>query len=73
MWPAAATARTSIGPAERRRFQVLAAVWGFDAVKVDFLCGIAANLDPKTVFTEFAQALRNTPATGRSSSTCVIR
>ncbi|MBQ0905582.1 NPCBM/NEW2 domain-containing protein [Micromonospora sp. U21] len=35
------------------------AVWEFDAVKVDFLCGIAADLDPKTVFTEFAQALRN--------------
>jgi alpha-galactosidase len=31
----------------------------FDAVKMDFLCGIAADLDPKTVFTEFAQALRN--------------
>ncbi|MFC5002647.1 NPCBM/NEW2 domain-containing protein [Dactylosporangium cerinum] len=35
------------------------AAWEFDAVKVDFLCGIAANLDPKTVFTEFARALRN--------------
>ena len=35
------------------------AAWGFDAVKVDYLCGIAANLDPKTVFTEFAQALHN--------------
>ena len=35
------------------------AAWGFDAVKVDFLCGIAADLDPKTVFTEFAAALRN--------------
>lgn len=35
------------------------AAWKFDAVKVDFLCGIAANLDPKTVFTEFALALRN--------------
>lgn len=35
------------------------AAWKFDAVKVDFLCGIAANLDPKTVYTEFAQALRN--------------
>ncbi|TDD28530.1 alpha-galactosidase [Kribbella turkmenica] len=35
------------------------AAWGFDAVKVDYLCGIAADLDPKTVFTEFAQALRN--------------
>jgi alpha-galactosidase len=35
------------------------AAWGFDAVKVDYLCGIAANLDPKTVYTEFAQALRN--------------
>ncbi|MGW1540071.1 NPCBM/NEW2 domain-containing protein [Streptomyces sp. NPDC002309] len=36
----------------------------FDAVKVDYLCGIAADLDPKTVFTEFAQALRNN-ASGR--------
>jgi len=35
------------------------AAWGFDAVKVDFLCGIAADLDPKTVYTEFAKALRN--------------
>jgi alpha-galactosidase len=35
------------------------AAWKFDAVKVDFLCGIAANLDPKTVYTEFAQALQN--------------
>ena len=35
------------------------AAWGFDAVKVDYLCGIAANLDPKTAFTEFAHALRN--------------
>ncbi|MFK3980050.1 NPCBM/NEW2 domain-containing protein [Micromonospora sp. NPDC050397] len=35
------------------------ATWKFDAVKVDFLCGIAANLDPKTVYTEFAHALRN--------------
>jgi alpha-galactosidase len=40
------------------------AAWGFDAVKVDFLCGIAANLDPKTVYTQFAQALRNN-ASGR--------
>ncbi|MGK5740496.1 NPCBM/NEW2 domain-containing protein [Micromonospora sp. URMC 103] len=40
------------------------AAWEFDAVKVDFLCGIAANLDPKTVYTEFAQALRNN-ASGR--------
>ncbi|MEU8185421.1 NPCBM/NEW2 domain-containing protein [Micromonospora sp. NPDC049044] len=31
----------------------------FDAVKVDFLCGIAADLDPKTAYTEFARALRN--------------
>ena len=35
------------------------AKWGFDAVKVDFLCGITANLDPKTVFTEFSTALRH--------------
>ncbi|GAA1600854.1 NPCBM/NEW2 domain-containing protein [Kribbella sancticallisti] len=40
------------------------AAWGFDAVKVDYLCGIAADLDPKTAFTEFAQALRNN-ASGR--------
>ncbi|MFC0506261.1 NPCBM/NEW2 domain-containing protein [Micromonospora costi] len=40
------------------------AAWEFDAVKVDFLCGIAANLDPKTVYTEFARALRNN-ASGR--------
>jgi alpha-galactosidase len=35
------------------------AAWGYDAVKVDFLCGITSDLDPKTVFTEFANALRN--------------
>ncbi|MFJ5264823.1 NPCBM/NEW2 domain-containing protein [Streptomyces sp. NPDC088387] len=35
------------------------AAWKFDAVKVDYLCGIAADLDPKTVYTEFAKALRN--------------
>lgn len=35
------------------------AKWGFDAVKVDFLCGIAADLDPKTVYTQFADALRH--------------
>lgn len=35
------------------------AKWGFDAVKVDFLCGITANLDPKTVYTQFAGALRH--------------
>lgn len=35
------------------------AAWGYDAVKVDFLCGIQADLDPKTAFTEFAEALRN--------------
>ncbi|MEN3610681.1 NPCBM/NEW2 domain-containing protein [Plantactinospora sp. ZYX-F-223] len=35
------------------------AAWEFDAVKVDYLCGIAADLDPKTVYTEFAAALRN--------------
>jgi len=35
------------------------AKWGYDAVKVDFLCGIAADLDPKTVYTQFADALRH--------------
>ncbi|WP_431964786.1 NPCBM/NEW2 domain-containing protein [Actinacidiphila sp. bgisy160] len=38
------------------------AAWEFDAVKADYLCGIAADLDPKTVYTEFAQALRNNAA-----------
>ncbi|WP_329190516.1 NPCBM/NEW2 domain-containing protein [Actinacidiphila glaucinigra] len=38
------------------------AAWKFDAVKVDYLCGIAADLDPETVYTEFAQALRNNAA-----------
>jgi alpha-galactosidase len=37
----------------------LFAEWEFDAVKVDFLCGIAGGLDPKSAFTEFAEALRN--------------
>ncbi|MFY1670570.1 NPCBM/NEW2 domain-containing protein [Plantactinospora sp. WMMB334] len=40
------------------------AAWKFDAVKVDFLCGIAADLDPRTVYTEFARALRQN-ASGR--------
>ncbi|WP_141202837.1 NPCBM/NEW2 domain-containing protein [Streptomyces griseorubiginosus] len=40
------------------------AAWKFDAVKVDYLCGIAADLDPKTVYTQFAKALRNN-ASGR--------
>ncbi|AEY85392.1 alpha-galactosidase [Streptomyces hygroscopicus subsp. jinggangensis 5008] len=40
------------------------AAWEFDAVKVDYLCGIAADLDPKTVYTEFAKALRDN-ASGR--------
>lgn len=35
------------------------AKWGFDAVKADFLCGITANLDPKTVYTQFADAIRH--------------
>ncbi|WP_369374770.1 NPCBM/NEW2 domain-containing protein [Promicromonospora sp. Populi] len=35
------------------------AEWGYDAVKVDFLCGITADLDPQEAFTAFAEALRN--------------
>jgi alpha-galactosidase len=31
--------------------------WKFDAVKVDFLCGIAQNLKPAEAFTQFSQAL----------------
>ncbi|GGM17454.1 NPCBM/NEW2 domain-containing protein [Promicromonospora citrea] len=41
------------------------AEWGYDAVKVDFLCGIAADLDPEEAFTAFARALRANSA-GRS-------
>ncbi|GAA2749136.1 hypothetical protein GCM10009869_03650 [Amnibacterium kyonggiense] len=39
------------------------AAWGIDAVKVDFLCGIAQNLDPKTVYTQFSAAIA---ASGRA-------
>ncbi|GAA2240899.1 NPCBM/NEW2 domain-containing protein [Promicromonospora sukumoe] len=35
------------------------AEWGYDAVKVDFLCGITADLDPQEAFTAFAEALRD--------------
>lgn len=35
------------------------AEWGYDAVKVDFLCGITADLDPREAFTAFARALRD--------------
>lgn len=41
------------------------AEWGYDAVKVDFLCGITADLDPREAFTAFAEALRNN-SSGRS-------
>ena len=32
------------------------AAWKVDAVKVDFLCGIAQNLDPATVYARFSAA-----------------
>ncbi|HEY4020004.1 MAG TPA: hypothetical protein VGM75_15035 [Pseudonocardiaceae bacterium] len=35
------------------------AAWKVDAVKVDFLCGIAQNLDPATVYAQFSAALNN--------------
>ncbi|MFI2489462.1 NPCBM/NEW2 domain-containing protein [Promicromonospora kroppenstedtii] len=41
------------------------AAWGYDAVKVDFLCGITADLDPQEAFTAFARALRDN-SSGRS-------
>lgn len=41
------------------------AEWGYDAVKVDFLCGITAGLDPQEAFTAFAEALRDN-SSGRS-------
>ncbi|GAA0382604.1 hypothetical protein GCM10009530_36750 [Microbispora corallina] len=31
--------------------------WGFDAVKVDFLCGVAAGLDPATTYRQVSQAV----------------
>jgi alpha-galactosidase len=39
------------------------AAWRVDAVKVDFLCGIAQNLDPATVYAQFSAALSNTGRT----------
>ena len=33
------------------------AAWNVDAIKVDFLCGIEQNLDPKTVYTQFSAAV----------------
>ncbi|MFJ8907200.1 glycoside hydrolase family 27 protein [Streptomyces sp. NPDC102351] len=35
------------------------ASWGFDALKVDFLCGIAQKLDPATAFKEISDAVWN--------------
>jgi alpha-galactosidase len=35
----------------------LFASWRVDAVKVDFLCGIAQNLDPATVYGQFSAAI----------------
>ncbi|WP_218134876.1 glycoside hydrolase family 27 protein [Amycolatopsis xylanica] len=32
--------------------------WKFDAIKIDFLCGIAANLKPAQAFAEFSKAVR---------------
>ncbi|WP_328605234.1 glycoside hydrolase family 27 protein [Amycolatopsis sp. NBC_00345] len=32
--------------------------WKFDAIKIDFLCGIANNLDPQQAFTDFSKALQ---------------
>ena len=37
--------------------------WNMDAIKVDFLCGIAQNLDPKTAYTQFSAAVA---ASGRA-------
>jgi alpha-galactosidase len=36
------------------------AAWKVDAIKVDFLCGIAQNLDPATVYTQFSAAVART-------------
>ncbi|MDX3661695.1 glycoside hydrolase family 27 protein [Streptomyces sp. ID05-26A] len=32
--------------------------WKFDAIKIDFLCGIAQNMDPAVAFTQFSAAVR---------------
>ncbi|QUQ66172.1 glycoside hydrolase family 27 protein [Kutzneria sp. CA-103260] len=34
--------------------------WGFDAIKIDFLCGLAQKLDPAVAFHQFSQAVANT-------------
>lgn len=34
------------------------AAWQFDAIKVDFLCGIAQHLDPAVVYPQFSAALQ---------------
>jgi alpha-galactosidase len=31
--------------------------WGFDAIKIDFLCGLAQKLDPAVAFHQFSQAV----------------
>ena len=38
----------------------LFASWKIDAVKVDFLCGIAQHLDPATVYPQFSAAIAHT-------------
>ncbi|HTI19869.1 MAG TPA: hypothetical protein VL652_02690, partial [Kutzneria sp.] len=35
------------------------ASWKIDAIKVDFLCGIAEDMNPATSFTQFSQAVAN--------------
>ncbi len=32
--------------------------WKFDAIKIDFLCGIAQNMDPAVAFTQFSAAVQ---------------
>ncbi|WP_279580326.1 glycoside hydrolase family 27 protein [Fodinicola feengrottensis] len=41
-------------PDDTKRF----AGWKFDAIKIDFLCGIAQNLKPADVFAQFSAAVR---------------
>lgn len=40
--------------ADARQF----AGWKFDAIKIDFLCGIAQNMDPAVAFTQFSAAVQ---------------
>jgi alpha-galactosidase len=43
--------------ATTRRTRDQFAAWGFDAIKVDFLCGIAEDMDPGPAYRQFSAAV----------------